>query len=54
MRIELLKAHTHEGVPHKAGERIDIDEAAAKWLIERAVAKAVAPESNKQPSRKGD
>ena len=54
MRIELLKAHTHAGKPHRAGERIDIEETSAKWLIEREVAKAVTPESTKQPSRKGD
>ncbi len=54
MRIELLKTHTHAGKSYQPGERIDIDEAAAKWLIELEVAKAVTPESTKQPSRKGD
>ena len=54
MRIELLKAHTHAGKPCQPRERIDIDEASAKWLIELEVAKAVTPESTKQPSRKGD
>lgn len=53
MRIELLKAHTHGGKPHQPGERLDLDEASAKWLIELKVAKAATSESNKQPSRKG-
>ncbi len=54
MRIELQKAHTHAGKPCQPGERIDIDETSAKWLIDLKVAKAVTPESTKQPSRKGD
>lgn len=54
MRIELLKAHTHTGKPHQPGERLDLDESSAKWLIDRKVAKAATTESTKQTSRKGD
>ena len=54
MKIELLKSHTHAGKRHSPGERLDLDEASAKWLIDLKVAKAASPESIKQPSRKGD
>ncbi len=54
MKIELLKPHTHAGKRYPPGERLDLDEPSAKWLIELKVAKAASPESIKQPSRKGD
>jgi len=54
MKIELLKPHTHAGKRHSRGERLDLDETSAKWLIDLKVAKAASPESIKQPSRKGD
>ncbi len=40
MNIELLKPHTHAGVSGTPGERLDLDEATARWLIEAGVAKA--------------
>ncbi len=39
MTLELIKPHTHAGVLHAAGDRLDIDEATARWLIEHGVAK---------------
>jgi len=54
MKIELLKPHTHAGKRYPPGERLDLDEASAKWLIDLKVAKAATPEPIKQPSRKGD
>lgn len=54
MHVELLKTHTHAGKPHRPGERLDLDEVAAKWLIVLKVAKPVTPESPKQPSPKQD
>ena len=54
MHIELLKTHTHAGKPHQPGERLDLDESSAKWLIDLKVAKAVISDSTKQPMRKGD
>jgi len=54
MKIELLKPHTHAGKRYPPGERLDLDETSAKWLIDLKVAKAAPPEPIKQPSRKGD
>ncbi len=59
MLIELIKPHTHAGVLYAAGGRIDVDEATARWLIERGVAKPTeAPDEpgvKPQPTaRKGD
>ncbi|MBI3144348.1 MAG: hypothetical protein HYZ18_03590 [Pseudogulbenkiania sp.] len=59
MLIELLKPHTHAGVLHAPGTHLGIDEATARWLIERGVAKPTeAPDEpgvKPQPTaRKGD
>lgn len=59
MTLELIKPHTHAGVLYAAGSRLDVDEATARWLIERGVAKpAEAPDEpgvKPQPTaRKGD
>ncbi len=54
MKIELLKSHTHAGKRYPPGERLDLDEASAKWLIDLKVAKAATSNPIKQPSRKGD
>lgn len=51
MIVELLKPHTHAGVPHLPGSRIELPDDAARWLIEAGVARAVEPES-KKPTRK--
>lgn len=39
MRIELLKPHTHAGVLHVPGDILNIDQDAARWLIETGVAR---------------
>lgn len=58
MNIELLKPHTHAGVSFAPGDPLDLDESAARWLIEAGVARsAAAPELDTKPnatSRKGD
>lgn len=65
MTIELLQPHTHAGVRYPPGVRLEIAEAAARWLIERGVAQPVAEPVTKPdmsssdrasapPSRKGD
>ena len=61
MTIELLQPHTHAGVLYPRGTRLDLDETAARWLIERGGAQPVAtpatPASDTKPaipSRKGD
>lgn len=41
-RIELLKTHTHANEVHFAGHVIEVDEATARWLIERGVGKPAA------------
>lgn len=43
MHIELLKPHTHAGKRHAAGDRLELTEASARWLIAQGVAKAAAP-----------
>lgn len=40
MRIELLKPHTHTGKRHAVGERLELPDASARWLIAQGVAKA--------------
>lgn len=59
MNIELLKPHTHAGVRLEPGNRMDVDEATARWLIDAGVAKATdgldEPIGKPQPTaRKGD
>ena len=45
MQIELLKPHTHAGQRFDVGDRLDLDDASARWLIEQGVARAVAQDS---------
>lgn len=59
MNIELLKTHTHAGVSFAPGDRLDLDEVTARWLIEAGVAQATGALdeqiSKPQPTtRKGD
>jgi hypothetical protein len=37
--VELLKPHTHEGVLREPGDKIDLSESQAAWLISLQVAK---------------
>ena len=43
MHIELLKPHTHAGKRHAVGDRLELAEASARWLITQSVAKAATP-----------
>ena len=58
MTVELLQPHTHAGVPHLPGSRIELPDDAASWLVKAGVARAVEPVSNayksepKKPNRK--
>ena len=40
MHIELLKPHTHAGKRLAVGDRLELNEASARWLIVQGVAKA--------------
>ena len=39
MQIELLKPHTHAGVPYLPGANVTMDADKAQWLIDTGVAK---------------
>lgn len=52
MRIELLKPHTHAGVLHAPSDVLDLDEAAARWLIDLGVARPA--DSTTTTKSKGD
>lgn len=45
MHIELIEPHTHAGRLHAPGEILDLDEAAAQWLIAQGAARLVTPDS---------
>ncbi|PJK07661.1 hypothetical protein CO610_08410 [Lysobacteraceae bacterium NML95-0200] len=55
--IVLTQAHTHEGKPYTAGERLDVDSSSADWLIANGVARhdrqpdpAPSPEGGDKPT----
>ena len=51
--IELLKPHTHAGQEYAPGAALDVDDGAARWLIEIGVAKAADPvDAAREPQRK--
>jgi hypothetical protein len=52
MHIELLKPHTHAGQRLAAGDRLDLNEASARWLIGQGVAKAASPATDSKPTRR--
>lgn len=39
--VELLKPHTHAGREYQPRERIELDSALARWLVEAGVARPV-------------
>lgn len=43
MQIELIKPHTHAGKRLAVGDRIDLNDASARWLVAQVVAKAATP-----------
>jgi len=56
LSIELLKPHTHAGKRYAAGDRLDLNDASARWLIAQGVAKAVTasatPAADNKPTRR--
>lgn len=55
MHIELLQTHTHAGQRLAAGERLDLHETSARWLIAQGVARIATSDSSipsPKPSRR--
>lgn len=58
MKIELIKPHIHIGQVFTPGDVLDLDAAAARWLIDAGVAQPSPPtplpagEGGKKPNRK--
>ena len=55
MHIELLKPHTHAGKRLAVGERLEVNDTSARWLIAQGVAKAVtasAATTDSKPNRR--
>ena len=52
MHIELVKPHTHAGKRHAVGDRLELAEASARWLITQSVAKAATPITDSKPTRR--
>ena len=52
MHIELLKPHTHGGKRQAVGERIELNDASARWLITQGTAKTAAPATDIKPTRR--
>ena len=54
MHIALLKPHTHAGKRHAVGERLELPEASARWLIAQGVAKAATASTTDSKSNRRD
>jgi hypothetical protein len=58
MKITLTQPHTHAGQALAPGEVLDLDDATARWLIERGAAVEAAPDESARaepkPTRKGE
>ena len=52
MHIELLKPHTHAGKHIKVGDRLDLNDASARWLIAQGTAKAATPATDSKTTRR--
>ena len=52
MHIELLKPHTHAGKRLAVGDRLDLNDTSARWLIAQGVAKTATPATDTKPSRR--
>ena len=50
MHIELLKPHTHAGKRLVVGDRLDLNDASARWLIAQGTAKAATPATDSKPN----
>ena len=56
MHIELVKPHTHAGKRLAVGDRLELTEASARWLITQGVAKTTTvpatPIADSKPTRR--
>ena len=52
MYIDLLKPHTHAAKSHAVGDRLELNEASARWLIAQSVAKTAASAIDSKPNRR--
>lgn len=52
MTLELLKPHTHAGKRRAVGDRLELPEASARWLIAQGIAKQVEAAADTQPARR--
>ena len=52
LSIELLKPHTHAGKRLAVGDRLDLNDTSARWLIGQGVAKAATPATDSKPTRR--
>ncbi len=52
MQIELLKPHTHAGKRLPVGDRLDLPETSARWLIAQGTAKSAALAADTKPTRR--
>jgi len=52
MQIDLLKPHTHAGKRLVVGDRLDLNDASARWLIAQGTAKAATPATDSKPTRR--
>jgi len=52
LSIELLKPHTHAGKRLSVGDRLDLNDASARWLITQGTAKAATPATDSKPTRR--
>ena len=50
--LVLLKPHTHAGKTCGAGERIDVDEITAQWLLANGIATAAPKPLKTEPDSK--
>ena len=41
--VELLSIHTHQGAVYRTGDRLDVSELTARWLLARGIARLLKP-----------
>ena len=52
MHIELIKPHTHAGKRRAVGDRLELTDTSARWLIGQGLAKAATPATDSKPTRR--
>ncbi len=52
LSIELLKPHTHAGKRLAVGDRLDLNDASARWLIAQGTAKAATTATDSKRTRR--